>query len=321
MATEVKEFDPETAPLEELKARINADAGVTEEKKQLRDESGKFVAAEEKVEQAEEKVEQDEQEIEEQTIYQRRIDLGDGSGVQVFQANSMEELVDKLVKAQENATKKIREQETVIKKSTPPAKKERNADEEFLLSQEFMSKPSKAFERLFQEQVGMPIGEFKSSLEAVKAFNATKAADAAAAQFVEATPDYFPTKQNGSKIQAYLKTYRLPATLENITKAYTELNESGLLQAKPAEKSEAETESKEEDKEENKVQEVTTTTTVQKPKRMSSGLSTRGGAAPIVKKTPATQAEFEAETANMSLEEIRAKANSQSHVKNDPWNF
>ena len=39
----------------------------------------------------------------------REIDLKDGSGVQKFEAESWEGLVDKLATAQENATKKIRE--------------------------------------------------------------------------------------------------------------------------------------------------------------------------------------------------------------------
>src|SRR5581483_2684932 len=45
-----------------------------------------------------------------EVIYERKIDLGDGSGVQIFRAASLEDLVDKLAKAQENATRKIREQ-------------------------------------------------------------------------------------------------------------------------------------------------------------------------------------------------------------------
>jgi len=42
-------------------------------------------------------------------IYRREIDLGDGSGKQVFEAESVEELLDKLTEAQEHATRKIRE--------------------------------------------------------------------------------------------------------------------------------------------------------------------------------------------------------------------
>jgi 16S rRNA G966 N2-methylase RsmD len=47
--------------------------------------------------------------------YQKRIDLQDGSGVQVFEAESPEQLVDILVESQRHATKKIREQSRRIK--------------------------------------------------------------------------------------------------------------------------------------------------------------------------------------------------------------
>lgn len=38
-----------------------------------------------------------------------RIDIGDGAGVQVFEAETETELIAKLVIAQENATRKIRD--------------------------------------------------------------------------------------------------------------------------------------------------------------------------------------------------------------------
>jgi hypothetical protein len=318
MATEVQEvalpFDPETAPLEELKAKINAgevEKPAADKPEQKRDDKGQFVAAEEAVEE----VEQAAEDIEEEIIYQRKIDLGDGSGVQVFQGKSLEELVDKLVKAQENATKKIRQLAEQQPKTNTSTKRQRTAEDEFLLSQELMTKPSAAFEKLFQESVGMPISEFKSNVEAVKVFNSSRAADEAAKSFVEATPEYFPNKANGVKVQNYLKTYQLPATLENITKAYTELNNSGLLQVRPAESA-------------SEVKEVTQDTpvqevapTVQKPRKASSGLSARGGAGPVVKKAPVTQEDFERETAGMTAAQIRAKAMSQNPIAKDPWDF
>ena len=198
----------------------------------------------------------------------------------------MEELVDKLVKAQENATKKIRQLQEQTPK--PVAKKTRTADEEFLLSQEFATKPSAAFAKMFQEEVGMPITEFKSQVDAVKAFNRTKAADDAAAQFVAITPDYFATETNGKKMQAYLKTNNLPATTENLTKAFTELTAEGLLKPKPV---------KAED---------TPTTTTPTPRPRSSGISVRGGA-PAPKKTGPTLED----AYKMPLHQLRNLGNGQ----------
>src|SRR5690348_17341391 len=51
------------------------------------------------------------------TKFRREIDLGDGSGKQVFEADSAEELIDKLTTAQENATRKIREQQFELRRA------------------------------------------------------------------------------------------------------------------------------------------------------------------------------------------------------------
>lgn len=319
MATEVTElgldpFDPETWSLEELKARANApvEQDPTAQPDQKRNADGTFapktvldaIKQEDAAPPAEAPADPD-PDPEEETIYQRRIDLGDGAGVQVFQATSMEELVDKLVQAQEHATRKIREMSAAQPK--PVAKKTRTADEEFMLSQEFMSKPSQAFEKLFQDTVGMPIGEFKTNVDAVKAFNNTRAADAAAEKFVAITPDYFANQSNGKKIQSFLKTYSLPATVENLTKAYTELNTDGLLAAKPA------------------VKEVTQDTpipevqpTVIKPKPKSSGLSSRGG---VATRPLAQQGPTEAELYQMPLAQLKQLANSQATTPKDIHDF
>src|SRR5437868_2462551 len=74
-------------------------------------------------------------------VFSRTIDLGDGSGVQVFEAPTLEELVDKLAKAQENATRKIRELAAKVKiEPAPETKSKLSPDEEFVLGQEMLSK-------------------------------------------------------------------------------------------------------------------------------------------------------------------------------------
>ena len=169
------------------------------------------------------------------TVYQRRIDLGDGSGIQVFQGSTLEELTDKLVEAQMNATKKIREQQKRLEELAPKpvVKRERTADEEFVLAQEFASTPSKAFEKMFLETVGMPMSDFKTKLEKVEAFDRAQSANQAAEQFVALHPEYYAIPRNGTRIQNYMKTYNMPGTVDNITKAYEDLKASNLLEAKP----------------------------------------------------------------------------------------
>src|SRR5690348_12024093 len=108
-------LDPETMPLEALRALANqqvedASATPAAPAAQPRDEKGRFAKTEDGAADAVDVAAEDEEFGEpDKIIYQREIDLGDGSGVQVFRADSLEELVDKLAEAQRNATRKIRE--------------------------------------------------------------------------------------------------------------------------------------------------------------------------------------------------------------------
>jgi hypothetical protein len=314
----VEEFDPLTAPLEELKARANAGEGPTEEVKKAEETTptekyavGEVVEDEQgnshtvKTVDAQGQITETEPEPVD-TIYQRRIDLGDGAGVQVFQGHSQEELIDKLVQAQEHATKKIRELNAQVPK---PTHKERTADEEFVLANELMSHPTAAIKKWFQEEVGVPLSEFRSDVEAVKAFKQSRAADEAAIKFVEVTPEYNATPTNGKKIQSYLKNNRLDATLENLTKAYTELNTDGLLIPKPVAKTPEELAAEQQAR------------PVIVKKKTGSGLSTRGAAAPIVKKPLTTIEDYERETAGMTTAQIRALANNQKPGTVDLYDF
>src|ERR1700743_2577476 len=84
--------------------------------------------------------------------FQREIDLGDGSGKQVFKADSAEELLDKLTEAQKNATIKIREQQFELKRAkrahperidTPTAvKRDLTAQELLDISNELAKNPA-----------------------------------------------------------------------------------------------------------------------------------------------------------------------------------
>src|SRR6266705_5063177 len=85
----------------------------------------------------------------------REIDLKDGSGVQKFEADSWEGLVDKLATAQENATKKIRE--LSARKPIEPERevkpvyeiKEPSAADMLALKEGFEADPAAAFKKAF----------------------------------------------------------------------------------------------------------------------------------------------------------------------------
>jgi hypothetical protein len=172
-------------------------------------------------------------EPQEQIVYERTIDLGDGSGVQVFEAPTLEELVDKLAKAQENATRKIREQAAAIKaqpKDTPTAAPDELENlteaEKFLLQQEMLTDPAKAMQRFVNKAVE------KRDREIAKVAEQTKSATDT---FVANTSDYYATQKNGQKMVKWLETYNLDVTESNLKQAFDDLSASGLLEARPAE--------------------------------------------------------------------------------------
>lgn len=200
----------------------------TEDQTQPRDEHGKFVKKDEPAPAPDEEV-----------IYERIIDLGDGSGVQVFQAPTMEELIDKLAVAQENATRKIREQaaqlKTQPKPAQPPPDEVENLTEaeKFMLQQEMLTDPTKAISRFVHKAIE------KREREQVESAAREKAESDA---FVASTSDYYASPKNGQRMVKYLETYKLEANQENLKKAFDDLNSSGLLEARPKETPDAPTE-------------------------------------------------------------------------------
>lgn len=178
---------------------------------------------------------------EEPKKFRREIDLGDGSGKQVFEADSMEALVDELTKAQENATRKIREQNKALKRArrkpapvvqADPAQsdvKPLTPDEEFMLGQQFSQNPTKTFERLFEAQTGYKLSEFKSKVAAMEAFQEAQAATAAAQEFLnDHEDDYLPTPANYRALQEYLEEHNLPMNRETLEEAFDEVRQVGF---------------------------------------------------------------------------------------------
>lgn len=244
-------------------------------------------------------VEDEREEEPAQIIYRREIDLGDGSGVQVFQADTLEQLVDKLAEAQKNATRKIRELNQASKPATQKPR-QLSSDEEFIIGQELMSKPTAAFAKLFESQVGVPIEAFKTSWERVQAFEQAQAEQQAQNDFVAAHPEYLPNVNNGKRFLKYLQTFNMTLTLENLEKAYQELKSSGLLEVKPD--SGSNTDATEVNQDTSRIVTPARTEVVQRT-RASSGLSTRRGIVQRVNNEPS-----EDELENMPLDKLRELA-------------
>lgn len=227
-------------------------------------------------------------------VYRREIDLGDGSGKQVFEAASLDDLVDQLAQAQEHASRKIKQLSQERRAAEVP--KPPTDDEEWLVSQELLAKPTETFNKMFEKTVGMPVTAFRSKLERVEAFERAQSEEAAARAFVEANPDYVVSAGNSKRMQAYLATFKLEGTQENIQKAFTDLTESGLLEVKS--EAVAGTE------EAGRSRIVNAGATVQRTTRASSGLSSRGSQT----RPPAAQGPTVDEAYKMPMEELEKLA-------------
>lgn len=251
-------------------------------------------------------------------LARREIDLGDGSGAQVFEAEgdseqlALEALADKITEAQRNATKKIREQEAELRTlrarvAEPPKPKEISADDEYVIAQELAKTPTVAFRKMFKEMTGYEIedlAEMKKTSDAVKASQQT---NAALGTFLATHPDYEDEgdtgKRNGDIMRMKLAEMRLPVTSENLHKAYLQLKAGGLLTIKGEE---AHSEATEETEVKERIAPPRVEAAPQRTRRASTiGTHSRTTAAPV------STEPSEAELATMPMEKLRILANRQ----------
>jgi hypothetical protein len=205
---------PATEEVGDIPANGDITPVTQESKPQSRDEQGRFTS--------------------DKQTFKRTIDLGDGSGVQVFEADSADALLDKLADAQLNATRKIRElTKHVPAQVTKPVEFQFSAEDEALITSEILANPTKAIQAAFEKITGMSVSDFRSTTEAMKEYRAASARGNAVQDFLNATPDFYDSEKNSKKIQRYLDTQGLSYSTESLKQAYQDLHESGLLESKP----------------------------------------------------------------------------------------
>lgn len=248
------------------------------------------------------------------TVFRATIDLGDGSGVQVFEADTQEELNEKLVEAQINATRKIRQQEAELKDlrsktAVKPQPAEISEDDEYVFSQEMAKHPTKAIRAIFKRLTGREIEEFTTVGQRLDAVRDAEEQNQAMTTFLATHEDFDDRNQidgkpnpNGQLMKMKLAELGLPVTSENLHRAYLDLKKSGLLvlkseeaHADPAPRAEAT------ERIAQPTPEVTQTRT-----RRSSGVSSHSRRA-----APATQEPSEDEAYKMPLDQLRQLANKQ----------
>lgn len=291
MATTIIALDPETISMDELRKLAEAEA--------LAQSTTPVLTTATVVPEKETPI----AEVAPKTFFsERTIDLGDGAGVQVFKGKgesreaALEDLSDKLADAQKHATKKIRD----LSKAKP-VEKTYTKDEESLYSAELIATPTTAFKKLFKDVTGVDVEEFKTVTAREKEFQAGQTRKAIGDRFVAAHPEFLDSARNAQRLNKAV-TLQGDFSLENLEKAYQDLNESGLLEVKGEE---ASAEQKAAEAEAQRIAATATETSSLRTRR-ASGLSTQRRTA-----VPVAAASSEEDMYALPLEELRKLANKQ----------
>lgn len=166
----------------------------------------------------------------------REIDLKDGSGVQRFEADSWEGLVDKLAQAQEHATRKIREFSRTDRRREPEKQSSDWSEvKPTVLKAEdvvqYEKNPHELFRQMYKAEFGV------TPEEARQRENQRRQAEAesgAQNEFVRKHQDYNPTPQNAQKIMNFLAKENLPVSRRNLDYAFEELRSELTPTAPPS---------------------------------------------------------------------------------------
>lgn len=188
-----------------------------------------------------------------QEKYERVIDLGDGSGVQRFVADSMEELVDALAKAQEHATRKIREQARTIKTGmglitpdpetpVPEYKPRKLSDDEIWRMTQEIGDPAKArgaIRSFVEAELGTSLDDVRETMRTVELARRTNQMTLEANEWAqEHKADYYACDENKKLMLDYLESHKMALTKKNCDIAFNDLRDSGLLVSRPEPKKE-----------------------------------------------------------------------------------
>lgn len=306
MPQEQQVIDPETLSTEELRQKT---AEVFE---QPRDDQGRFAKQDHGdelgAEQVAEKAVVDvvEEEEEPLVIVRREVDLGDGGGVQIFkgtgktQLEAVEDLNDKLIDAQRNATRKIREL-AARTRELDAAKVQNGTDQDYVFNQKYKDNPALAVREALQ-------AERERQEKAIRdAQEATARSVAAQQAFVASHPEYVVGPANGNRMQAWVQTHGYSEfTEESLEKAFNDLSASGLLEIKSEEADEA-TNGKEREAE--RIAQTRTETAQPRGRRSS---TIRGGAPPAVRTGLS-----ESELYSMPMDELRRKTQEAFTVRQE----
>lgn len=167
--------------------------------------------------------------------FRQDIDLKDGSGVQVFEADTAEGLVAKLATAQEHATRELRKLQRAakVKPERPGTRKPATAlaqiaamtvEEEAAFAESFQQTPGAAFRNLMKRVTGLSPEDFQQLRANTDQILATQKEGDEANQFlIDHQDSYYPTAGNYRKLVGVLNAEDLPLTAQNLRYAYQQV--------------------------------------------------------------------------------------------------
>ena len=227
---------------------------------------------------------------EEETVFRKEIKNDDGS-VDVYEADSIEELVDKIAEGKRQAVaqmKRVQEEKKALQKETA----QQTEDENYIIAQRFQKEPMKVIDELVAKRLQKEADAKERSLNAQNRFIATH-------------PDYVVGEYNGNKMmEEFRRMYPASSEFdyEGLEKAYQSLKAGGLLQLK-AEGGEETTAA--ETKGEARTEKPAAETTQSRSPRRSSIVQMRAKPAPV------TKGFDEDEAYKMPMDELLKRANAQ----------
>ena len=215
----------ESMSLDELRALAIKEAEevtappVVVPKDKPRDAQGKFARKEDELDNSADPIVDDEPVT--TKIYRKEIDNGNGS-IDVYEAESLEELVDKIAEGKRNANKKI--QEFIAERKQNVTKTEQQTkDENYVVEQNLKTKPAETIKELARQALAEQQEALRRSNEAQERFVATH-------------NDFIANPDNGNRMVSEMQRlgYNEIST-EGLEKAYQSLKTSGLLALKAEE--------------------------------------------------------------------------------------
>jgi glucan-binding YG repeat protein len=244
----------------------------------------------------------------EKHIARQEIDNGDGSGVDVYEAEGTTELeayknlAAKIADGKANANKKIRELSTKVKTQTAE-EKQAEVDTEYVLQQRMKTEPAKVVADLVAAEV-TKISKAESDRKTQEAA-AIERSKAVQQNFVDEHPDYVANQRNARVMTDWVKAREYKEfTTENLTKAYEALKADGLLALKDASQADDATEVKGEATQRTAVTPVEATQ--QRSQRRGSTITTGRATAPKVSVAPT-----EDEAYSLPMDKLKELANRQ----------